>query len=264
MQKNYLYLLIFFLPFFLFAQNRVSIPTKNVERGKIDTIDVYGSFSFQNSGKLEIKLLFNAYLIDVKKVIGNPNYVIHEIEPNIRLDLSKLDSAVLAINSFDFQALNEGIFFKIVIEGLVYKDSITYIQPLEIAIDDSLIDFTKDSGMIIVRGPSVIPIPVTSIGYGYPSPTKNQIRFDFTLAKNTPVDFSVFSSNGKKIIDSNKNSNYFLIQKGSIEIPSETVLEPGEYSLLVNFPNEIASGVYYLQMRTSIFGPFYSKFMLLK
>lgn len=264
MQKLFLFVILSLIPYVLFSQNRITIQKKIIERGKVDTISVVGTLSLENSSSIRFLLLFNAYLLDVKKIIGGETFAIRESEPQFSLDITKIDSAILSITSTNFQSINNGIIFQIAVEGLAYKDSITYIIPAEIVLDDSPVDFQKDSGMVIVRGPSVIPVAVTTLGYAYPFPTENPLKFSFTLAKKTQLDFAIFAMNGKKILSSNDNFDFFSIFKGTTKIPLNSIFEPGEYTLSVALPKEIATGVYFLRMNTAEFGPFYSKFLILK
>lgn len=265
MLKNLFVIFLIILPYFLFSQNRISIPSKSIERSRIDTINIEGTLSLQNSSTLRIKLLFDAHFIDVKKVIGNPNFVIIENEPYFSLDLTKIDSAVINVQATNFQSIVNGIIFQVLVEGLVYKDSVTYIFPIEVAIDDSLIECRKDTGTIIVRGPSVFPIEITSIGFAYPLPVQSHIYFNFSLGKRNEVNFSIFSINGKQVLSSINNPENFIIVEGLLNKPVyNSLLEGGNYLLRIEIPDKISSGVYFLRMNTSEFGPFYSKFMLLK
>lgn len=265
MLKSLFVILLIVIPYFLFSQNRISIPSKSIERGKIDTINIEGTLSLQNSSLLRIKLLFDAHFIDVKKVNGNPNFAIMEDEPYFDLDLTKIDSAILNVQATNFQSITNGIIFQVLVEGLVYKDSVMHIFPIDVAVDDSSIECSKDTGTIIVRGPSVIPIEITSIGFSYPSPVKSLIYFNFSLGKKTKLNFSIFSINGKQILSSINNPEKFNIVDGIIPRPIyNSTLEAGSYLLRIEIPSEISSGVYFLRMNTAEFGPFYSKFMLLK
>lgn len=265
MLKNLIVIILIIMHDFLFSQNRISISSKLIERGEIDTINIEGTLSFDNSSLLQIKLLFDAHFIDVKKVIGNRDFAIIEDEPYFSLDLTKIDSSILNVQATNFQSITNGIIFQVLVEGLVYKDSITYIFPIEVAIDDSLIECQKDAGIVIVRGPSVIPIETTSIGFAYPSPIQSPIYFNFSLGKKTDVNFSIFSMNGKQVLSSINNPENFTLVEGIINRPVyNSTLEAGNYILRIEIPSEISSGVYFLRMNTGGFGPFYSKFMLLK
>ncbi|MGQ9819407.1 MAG: hypothetical protein ACUVQ1_05730 [Candidatus Kapaibacteriales bacterium] len=257
-------LILSLTPFIIFSQNRIAIPSKSIERGKIDTITITGTLLLRNSASLRIKLLFDAHFIDIKKVIGNPEFAITEVEPEFNIDLTKIDSAVLNVQSSKFQSVTNGTIFQVLLEGLVYQDSITYIYPIEVALDDSLLETQKDPGRIIIQGPTVIPISVTSIGFAYPSPVQSPLKFNFTLSKQTRLHFALFSINGKQILSSTNNPGNFTVLKGSTNVSLNETFATGSYILQIEIPNEISSGVYFLRMDTTEFGPFYSKFMLLK
>ncbi|MEJ5287031.1 MAG: hypothetical protein WHV60_07460 [Bacteroidota bacterium] len=250
---------------FSFAQIRVSIPEQVIERGRLDTIEILGDFGSQSFNKITLVFQFNAYLIDIQNVVSDANNIISESKPNFSVQLNQLNDAILRITSsqLNISPNVEKTLCKLIVEGLVYKDSISTIRLLQLEIDDNPVDFTFEGGTVKVRGPLVFPVKENYLSESFPVPSTDRVFFRFGLTSSSKIELKVFNAKGEEVLTSN-NSEFFKIIGTKGEISPEEKLESGDYLLELSFPLNYASGCYFLQLNAFSIGVLNSKFLIVK
>ncbi len=255
-----------FLWNFSYSQVKITIPQTFINRGQLDTIVVLGDFSGFNFGKINLIFQFNAFLIDVKKVVSNSEYLITESEPSFRVLLNNLSDATLQISSSSTNnnIKKENILCKIIVEGLVYKDSVDTIKLLQVALDDIPVDYLFIGGIINVRGPLVVPVKKNYLSEGFPTPTSNRVYFRFGIVESSVVEIVVYNSNGEIVLSSVQDEEYFKVLGKNREISLKEKLDDGDYLLELSLPFDLSSGVYFLGLNAYSIGSFRSKFIIVK
>lgn len=255
--------------------NSIEIRDTTIFRSRLDTIPIFSKIDSPNPYKIKLLIKFNAYILDIKKIIGSDEFIFREPEPSFTIQLNNIDDATIEITSNNIQPAVSSILCKMVVEGLVYRDSICVVSPLSLWINDTLVESELIPDTIKVIGPPVFQNPKNFLDNPFPlPPTGNFIHFNFGVASigkpnvETPVriEFSVFNSAGAEVFNSVKNQEIF----SAISIGSKTPIDlnkevnAGVYRLTLIFPSDFAVGVYYLQMRTSENIVLSSKFLFIR
>lgn len=260
------YLVIWFLlSNAIFAEIKITIPNRTIERGRLDTIAILGDFGTQSFAKLNLVLQFNAYLIDLQKVISEPSNVIVETEPNFNVQLNQLYDATVSITSskLNLNINGEKTICKLVIEGLVYQDSVDTIRLLKVELDDDPVGFTFEGGKITVSGPLVYPVKENYLSEAFPIPSASRVLFRFGIVKPSYIELKIFNSNGE-IVFTSQNTEYFKISGTKGVVSTKDKLDAGDYWLELLLPPDFASGCYFLQLNAFSVGVFNSKFLIIK
>lgn len=255
--------------------NSVEIHDTAIVRSRLDTIPIFGKINSPNPYKIKVIIKFNAYLLDIKKIIGGSEFIFQEPEPSFTVQSNNIDDATIEITSSNVQPTISSILCEMVVEGLVYRDSICIVSPLSLWVNDTLAEAELISGTVKVVGPPVFQNPKNFLDNPFPlPPTGNFIQFNFGVANvgtpgtKTPikVGFYVFNSTGMEVFTSEKNQEIFsAISIGSkIPIDLNKGIDAGVYRLTLTFPGDFADGVYYLQMRTSENIVLNSKFLYIR
>jgi len=266
-KRQILFIIIFFLCWNISrSQIIVNIPDATIGRGRVDTISIYGSFDNISFNSLKLVLQFNAYLLDIKKVIGNRDYIIAEDEPNFDIQLNKIEDATLSISSSNINLSKNGetLICKLWVEGLVYKDSLDTIKLVSMELDGNPVDFTYNGGVIKVVGPSVFPVKENYFSNSFPLPTDTRVFFRFGIVTPSFVEFTVYNSKGEEVLSSKANSSFFKVKGNKGETSLNGKLDEGDYLLEVTLPLDLASGSYFLQLNAFSIGVFYSSFLVVK
>lgn len=250
---------------FSYAQVKITIPQTFINRGQLDTIVVIGDFSSLSFQKLSLVFQFNAFLVDIIKVVSEPEFIISEPEPNFNIQLNNLTDATLRISSSNLNIdKKENILCKIIVEGLAYKDSIDTIKLLHVKVDDTPVEYSFIGGTIIVRGPLVIPLKINYLSEGFPTPSSNKVYFRFGIVKSSIVDIFVYNTKGEAILKSFQDEDYFKVFGKNREIPLKERLDEGDYLLELSLPFDLSSGIYFLGLNAYSIGSFRSKFIIVK
>lgn len=255
--------------------NSIEIRDTTIVRSRSDTIPIFGKIDSPNPYKIKVIIKFNAYLLDIKKIIGGNKFILQEPEPTFIVQLNNIDDASIEITSTNVQPTASSVLCKMVVEGLVYRDSICIVSPLSLWVNDTLVESELISDTVKVVGPPIFQNPKNFLDNPFPlPPIGNFIQFNFGVANvgtpeiKTPikVGFYVFNSAGMQVFSSEKNQEIF----SAISIGSKTPIDlngevnTGVYRLTLTFPSDFADGVYYLQMRTSENIVLNSKFLYIR
>jgi hypothetical protein len=255
--------------------NRIEIRDTTIVRSRLDTIPIFGKIDSTNPYKIKVAIKFNAYLLEIKKIIGGSNMIFQEPEPLFTIQLNNIEDAIVEITSGNVQPAVSSILCKMVVEGLVYRDSICIVSPLSLWINDTLVESELISDTVKVVGLPIFQNPKNFLDNPFPLPPMGKfVQFDFGVANvgtpevKTPIKvrFYVFNSAGMQVFSSEKNQEIFsAISIGSkIPIDLNKEIDAGVYRLTLTFPSDFAEGVYYLQMRTSENIVLHSKFLYIR
>ncbi|ROL60635.1 hypothetical protein D9V87_01065 [Bacteroidetes/Chlorobi group bacterium MS-B_bin-24] len=248
-----------------FAEATITLPKKILTRGTIDTLSIYFSNDQANINSLKLTLQFNAYILDIKKVLGSDAFIITEPLPKFSLNLDTLEKAKLTIESSNLNIGNSrAILCQLLVEGLVYRDSVDTIRIVNLEVDGSPAQFVSNGGEIIAQGPSVIPIKSTYISIASPLPTSNSLWFYFGLSKTSYLEFTIFNFIGEKVYSSSRTPDLFKVLGNNSQYPVDGKFEDGDYKLTIELPPDFPSGAYFLQLNAFSIGTFSSKFLVVK
>lgn len=255
--------------------NTIEVRDTTIVRSRLDTIPIFGKIDSPNPYKIKVIIKFNASLLDIKKIIGGSELIFQEPEPSSIIQLNNIEDATIEITSRNVQPAVSSILCKMVVEGLVYRDSICIVSPVSLWINDTLVESELIPATIKVVGVPIFQNPKNFLDNPFPlPPTGNFIQFNFGVANvgspevKTPikVGFYVFNSAGAQVFSSEKNQEIFsaisIGSKTPIDLNKE--IDAGVYRLTLTFPNDFAEGAYYLQMRTSENIVLNSKFLYIR
>lgn len=238
------------------SQYRVDPPNGSAPRGETVAKPLKGSLGDDPIGNIEIKILFDARILDFKSAVGGADYAIKDAEIPVeqRFSIDNLDT--LIVRSANVGDPSGETICMLNMEGLTFSDSVSALIPIELTIDGVLIDDAEFSeSEIIVSGIPVFPDFPERIGRNYPNPFYDETRFPFNIEEETGVEFKVFSSDGIRFYASGDDGEVFRIflktEAGEIEKDLNDRLEKGTYVLLFRpRSNDLASGVYLVSMKT--------------
>ncbi len=265
--KAILFSLLFFLLNFdkTLGENTIEIPEKVLNRGIIDTISIYFSTDSINLNNINFTLKFNAYILDIRQVVGNTNFFITEPSPKYYINLNNIEEATLTIESNNLNRWNEQkILCQLIVEGLVYKDSVDTIKISNLEINGNPVKFVANGGIVIVRGPSVIPVKSNYLSGANPLPGENFLWFFFGISKPSYLSISILNSLGEQIYSSESNPELFQITASNNQYSPQDKLEDGDYRLDVHLPPQFPSGTYFLRLNAYSIGIFLTKFLIVK
>ena len=253
-----------------YAQSIVSVPDTAIPRGKIYSIPISGKIEQSGVDNIRIRLQFNARVINIKSATGSDNYIMKCLTPKlINPDLTNIDTATIDITCDSISSSTAGIFCMIDVEGLAGPDSLTLLTPIAIYVNE-IPDLlaTAKSGLIKVPGPLVHQRFPEWLGQNYPNPFSWFCFFPISIEKSTKVDFKIFTNDGSEVISSNSFWETIEIYKetgtGEVKINWHAdLLERGNYKLHLIPDAELASGSYFLVMKTDN-GIYNKRFLYLK
>lgn len=273
--SKYILILIFFAAIIFnnlpaVSKVTVSIPDTAIVRGSIYNIAVKSTSLNPVNNNIKLILSFNAYLLDIKGVTGGPTYAMRCTSPNMTLNFTKLDSAVVEISCDDVLPINDGIICMLQIEALAGPDSTAYLYPQKIYLDGS--EPNESSyipGKFKIIGAPVYPTFPEGLEQNYPNPFDTYTKFPFNISKQTSVTFYIYNSLGMLLTSSDKNPKSIIIKQltkeGEIIIENlQAKLEKGNYLLQYSpLITEFSSGKYFLLMRTE-YGVYVTSFVCAK
>jgi len=252
-----LFELLFFslLPINLKSENKIFLRDTTFERGVNVIIPIYGTINISPLDNILLEFQYDARIINISSVEGDPNFIIIPKKPNVQNQLRDLNNALLIISSNEVQPKEQGILCYLELEGLVFSDSVVDISLKRIEINGIERDeLTGKIGRIIVRGQPFLPNFPDNLGLNYPNPFSNQTRFEFNLENTTRISFFMYNSSGKEIYSSINTPEIFEVYSydgNLINDPFGKSLTRGKYYVLFSPPTYyFASGVYFFGMKT--------------
>lgn len=249
---------LFFNSLNLKSQNLIEFSDTTLFRGNQAEIPIYGSVNKSNIKSIEITFEYNALNLDIKSVYGNTDFAMKCLTLVSNNNMIDLINSKFTVFCNDVQNVSNGIICKIIVEGLAGPDSVTFLTPKSIKINDTIVsDVILQEGKIRIPGEPVDQQYPEGIGKNYPNPFNESTTFPLSINYKTMVSFNIYTTDGRFIL-SNEYANdmlelsFFDNRHNKIPITNlKSPLERGNYELRLN-PDHMrfASGEYYLIMIT--------------
>ncbi|MCX6156331.1 MAG: hypothetical protein NT007_19435 [Candidatus Kapabacteria bacterium] len=242
----------------------VSIPDTMIKSGVSSKIkiQVTGTIDISPINSIKIRFKYNSGILDIAKVFGSPNYAMTDNFPQITNINSTVDSAIFEVFSKTGQTVTNGIICELETEGLASEDSLAYIKPVQIFINDTEItNANLKQGKIIVNDAIIVPVYPEGLAQNRPNPflVNDLVSVPFFINKNTKVQFSLFYIDGEFIQDFGvfgQMQNFMITNESGLNLnySHDMIFSHGSYFLKFT-PNfwEIPSGKYFLTMKTQSF-----------
>ncbi len=194
-------ILLLFLGFTnLFSAGFVSIQdTTLIHSGTNSRIPVYSNVDFSQVNNAKFTFKFNGLLLNIKGVYAAEENGCKEAGSSFTVDLTNLKEATLEVTATQFNPTNNGILFSIELETLAGQDSIAFLTPSEITLNDVI-----DNSIELKAGRIKIGLPVyliinEGIQEVYPNPFYFNGTVNFSIRDDSKINFKVYSLNGKLI-----------------------------------------------------------------
>lgn len=248
-------LLFSVIPTNLQSENRIFLRDTTIERGNNYIIPIYGTINFSPLDNITLEIQYDARIININSVSGDPNFIIISKKPNVQHKLRDLNNSLIIISSNEAQSKEDGILCYLETEGLVFSDSIADIFLNRVVINGIERNELKGKiGSITVRGQSFLPNFPDNLGLNFPNPFSNETRFEFNLENTTQISFFMYNSSGKEIYSSINTPEIFEVfsyDGNLIDEPFGKSLTRGKYFVLFRPPAyDFASGVYFFGLKT--------------
>ncbi len=238
------------------SQYRIDPPEGSVPRGETVAKPLNGSPGDDPIDEIEIKILFDARILDFKSAVGGADYAIKDAELPVEQIFAKDELDTLIVRSTNVGDSPGETICMLNMEGLAFFDSVSVMIPIELKINGVPIEDAEFSeSEIVVSGIPVFPDFPERIGRNYPNPFYDETRFPFNIENESTVEFKIFSSDGIRFYASGGDPEVFRIflktDAGEIEKGLNDRLEKGAYVLLFRpRSNDLASGAYLISMKT--------------
>lgn len=235
------------------AQISVEMRDTSISRGTQNLIPVYGEIPSNSVGKLELSVRFNAFVIDIKRIVTDANTCLDE-RLTFAVDLLKIESAALMVTSDSYKIPFSGVLFYLEVEGLAGPDTSTLVAPIAIKFDGIEQQAEFDSGTISVQSIPVGPKLTEGLGQNYPNPFDIYTELFFSVDEESKVSFTIFSLNGRNVYGMNLTDRAFTTEifdeSGNvIDNYTEHIFAAGRYKMrLTPYSWKLSSGAYYLVM----------------
>lgn len=242
--------------------------TTLIHSGKNYLVPVYSNLNLSGVSNVKILIKFNSLLIDIKAVYGGNNFGFNEASPSYNLNTTNLQESYLEVTGTQFNSVNSGVLFNILLETLAGPDSIAIMSPIQVTVNgeiNSNLDLTEGK---IKIGIPVYPIINEGISEVFPNPCSSKGTVTFSIRDDTKVKFFVYSSNGRLIgtIPGENAFKYKVLDKTNSEIADveNYNFSRGYYKLVFDVISwKFSSGTYFLVLETSR-GTYEAKLLLLK
>lgn len=253
---TFLFTLVVKLLFVLTVQaqsTRVELRDTSIARGTGNLVPVYGAIGAELTGELELSLRFNAYVIDVKRIITNSTTCL-DASLTFSVDLSKIESSSLSVTSNSYRKPFTGVLFYLEVEGLAGPDTATLVTPIVLKVGGNEIPGSFIGGIISVQSVPVGPKLTEGLGQNFPNPFDVYTEAFFSVDKATKVSFNLYSLSGRNVHSVSLSDPAFITEifdeSGNIiENHNEHIFQPGRYRLrLTPYSWKLSSGAYYLVM----------------
>lgn len=244
-----------------FSQNTVKLIDSKLNRGKSQLIPVIGNLNLLNINSTDIidfDFQFDSRLLFFDNIVTNSNTFFDKFNA-LKVTNSK-DFPNESLISASFIGKNENYtsnsnldtLFYLSVEALVGPDSIAYIIPKLLNKNNTIVtDTTFTQGRFGIGFP-IFDIEKESIGLFYPNPFSYNSEIIFTLIKESPISFAIYSADGKLVskFPNNENSVKYQFTDSNnqvIDFNGNYSLGKGKYKLSI-LPDSFnfSSGGYYV------------------
>lgn len=231
----------------------VGLRDTSIARGTTNLIPIYGEIPSNSVGNFELSVRFNAYVIDIKRIVTDASTCLDE-QNTFSVDLTKIESASFEVSSDNFKMPFKGILFYLEVEGLAGPDTATLVAPIIIKIGGVEQQADFGSGTISVQSIPVGPKLTEGLGQNFPNPFNVYTEIFFSVDSETKVSFKVFSLNGRNVFSSALNDDSFVTEiyddaGNEIDDYTEHVFVAGRYKMRLTPASwNISAGAYYLVM----------------
>lgn len=255
---------------YLYCKSKIEIKDTILQRGKLTKINILGQFDdlkLTDDNIIKVNFQFDSRLIHID-TIDYSSLIEPEINKfyfNKQLSINRVYNSTnpeLSIFEIVFKGINQNfisnsatdnldILFALNCEALAGIDSIGFIEPLSVAIDNIEINnFTFQKGRFYLGIP-IVDIEKESIGNIYPNPFGDFSTIDFTLVKDSKVSLAIYSVEGGLVSmfpDNVKNVKYTFVKGNEvIDYDGTTQLNKGNYRISIDPDNNyFSSGAYVL------------------
>lgn len=244
-----------------FSQNTVKLIDSKLNRGKSQLIPVLGNLNLLNINSTDIidfDFQFDSRLLFFDNIVTNSNTFFDKYNalkvtnskefPN----QSQISASFIGKNENYTSNSNLDTLFYLSLEALVGPDSIAYITPKLLNKNNIIVtDTTFTQGRFEIGFP-IFDIEKESIGLFYPNPFSYNSEIIFTLIKDSPISFAIYSADGKLVskFPNNENSVKYQFTDNNnqvIDFNGNYSLVKGKYKLSI-LPDSFifSSGGYYV------------------
>ncbi len=233
------------------AQLSVELRDTSIARGALSVIPVYGDIP-DSGGELQLSVRFNAYVIDIKRIITDASTCL--IAHDFSVNLSNIESSLLEVTSDNYTKPFSGVLFYMEVEGLAGPDTATLVSPIAIKIGGVEQQAEFDSGTISVQSIPVGPKLTEGLGLNFPNPFNLYTEIFFSVDSDSKVSFKIFSLNGRNVFSPGIHENSFVTEiydDSGNEIANylEHTFAAGRYRMRLTPASwQISAGAYYLVM----------------
>lgn len=256
MRITILFLIFFISVSELFTQNIIELRDTSIIRGDLVPYTIYGNF--ENSvNSIEVTFRFNAFDLDIKNIEAGQGYIIQDSDIWQNQDLSDLENSKLTILSDNLNT-SASILCIINLEGLVSADTITNITVESVRINGEVNqEISLDDANISLGNPTINPTLSEGIEEVYPNPLFQTGRLNFTINRESEVEFRLYNISGKKISEVpgelDDIFDYVITKDGSFYSDNlkDQNFQAGNYRLEFTPKSwQLAAGKYALVMNT--------------
>lgn len=262
------FILIHTYNFNALSENKIEIKDTTLQRGRLNKVNIFGQlndlnisednitkFNFQFDSRLiHIDTIEYSILSDIEKnqFYFNQQININRIYNSTSPELSTFEITFKGINQNFTNIPNSdslNLLFSLNCEALVGSDSIGFIEPILVSIDDNPIsNFSFKRGRFYLGIP-IFDIEKESIGNVYPNPFGDFSSIEFTLVKDSKVSVAIYSLQGGLVSmfpDMIKNVKYLFVKGNDIlDYDGTTLLNKGKYRISIDPDNNyFSSGAY--------------------
>lgn len=226
------------------SQITVSVPDASVSGlPKTIALDISGQLPAADSARLHFT--YGASRMAVRSILGGDGRLLG-CSPPAFTTTDEESKGNLVVRCGDIRA-GAGTLMTLIVEILAGKDAAISVTPDSIIVDGVAQQFEGKSGRITVSGATVSQVLKEGIEQNSPNPFNLQTNFHYTLDKDSPVRFQIYSVTGRLI----REIAPFLQTRGKHRFYLD--IDPGE----------LGAGSYYLAMTTDQ-GTYISHLLCLK
>lgn len=232
--KYFIFVFILIIASLKVYSQKLSVESKNVERGVISSLYLTLS-DYNDISQIELRIKFNSYLLDIKSVKVVEGGIIQDVQLNYSINSADLVNSILTINSDRLISGGEQLCL-IEFEALAGSDSVAYFTPIELILNGKLINAEFIAGKISMGIP-IFPIEINSLSYIYPNPIVYQSYLDIEINQESEFELALYSYHGgiAAVYPNSKDDDEFYIWSESagskISLNKGEKLPIGSYKL---------------------------------